>query len=305
MKRDSLNHSDVVRQSWPAIGPYRSSSCRGCQLETKLQLHSQFLFRNSLRVYLLAILLASLSAAVPSVGRAQESVYAKPVEARMPQRQAEAQLHRETPRIQPVLSTPSSHPAAGGEANRSLVDALGARPPKVVDPAISLEDSSVEARPLNRRSERDTLEPDPDRDRSPRNTMTVVVTSLSIVLGAFFLFVWITRKTPGATTTRLPTEAVDLLGTTTLPGRQQLQLLRVGRKLVLLSIHSHEVRCVTEVTDPVEVDHLCQLCQQSRPGSVSHTFREVLTQMGNESLDSTPANPSRRVNHQRRSRTYR
>lgn len=111
--------------------------------------------------------------------------------------------------------------------------------------------------------------------------------SLAVVLGAFFLVVWVSRKTRPRGLTPLPGEVVELLGRAPLVGRQQTQLLRVGRKLVLVSITPTGVEPITEITEPHEVDRLAALCQQGRPGSVSETFRGVLSQYGAEPTTSS------------------
>jgi hypothetical protein len=71
-------------------------------------------------------------------------------------------------------------------------------------------------------------------------------------------------------------------------------LIRVGRKLVLLSVTSGEARTLTEVTDPEEVDRLAGICQQGRPGSVTATFRQVLAHCTTEPLSPGAAAADRR-----------
>lgn len=123
------------------------------------------------------------------------------------------------------------------------------------------------------------------KDRQPPSaaqSLTTVVSSLSIVLGVFGLVVWMTRKALPNPSSVLPKEAVQLLGRAPLGGRQQMHLVRIGNKLVLLSVTPAGVEPLTEITDPLEVDRLCGLCAASQPGSISATFRDVLNQFGNE-----------------------
>lgn len=117
---------------------------------------------------------------------------------------------------------------------------------------------------------------------SPGRAVTTAVGSLGIVLVVFFVFVWVTRRATPKGRTTLPEEVVESLGRAPLVGRQQMQLVRVGKKLVLLSVTSGEARPLTEITDPDEVDRLAGLCQQGRPGSVTATFRNVLAQCATE-----------------------
>ncbi len=59
-------------------------------------------------------------------------------------------------------------------------------------------------------------------------------------------------------------------------GRQQLHLLRLGNKLVLVSISQTGVETLSEVTDPLEVDRLTGLCYQTHPQGATANFRHVL-----------------------------
>jgi len=123
------------------------------------------------------------------------------------------------------------------------------------------------------------------KQRSPnsgRQAATTVFTSLTIVLAAFFLLVWIARRSAPRGLAPLPGEVVELLGRAPLAARQQMQLIRLGRKLVLLSVTPTGINTITEVTDSEEVDRLCSLCQRTRPESVTESLRQVLSQYASE-----------------------
>jgi flagellar biogenesis protein FliO len=122
----------------------------------------------------------------------------------------------------------------------------------------------------------------PSRSTGAGKAGATVATSLAIVITAFFVLVWLSRKAAPKGLASLPSEVVESLGRAQLNSRQQMQLVRLGRKLVLLSVTSTGVETITEVTDLEEVERLCALCQQNRPGSMSETFRQVLSQFGNE-----------------------
>ncbi len=113
-------------------------------------------------------------------------------------------------------------------------------------------------------------------------TMTTVVGGLAVCLGVFFLFVWVTKRHAPPGLARLPKEVVESLGRAPLSGRQHLQLLRVGRKLVLLNVTPTGAETLTEISDPTEVDRLVGLCQQTSPTSVTASFRDVLTHYESE-----------------------
>jgi flagellar biogenesis protein FliO len=80
----------------------------------------------------------------------------------------------------------------------------------------------------------------------------------------------------------LPGDVVSVLGRVPLAARQFAELLRVGNKLVLVSITPTGAEPLTEVTDPVEVDRLLGLCQQNNPHSTTKAFEQVFQQLSNE-----------------------
>jgi len=103
--------------------------------------------------------------------------------------------------------------------------------------------------------------------------------SLMMVIGLFLGSVWLYRKSIGSSkASGLPKNVVQILGRTPVATRQQLILLRFGPKLVLLSMVQGETRAISEISDPMEVDRLAGLCEGNQPGSVSSSFREILTQ---------------------------
>lgn len=124
------------------------------------------------------------------------------------------------------------------------------------------------------------------RETSSRNNgrraTTTVLGSLCVVLAAFFVLVWLSRKTAPKGLSPLPGEVYESLGRAPLTARQQMQLIRLGNKLVLLSVSTTGVETLTEITDIDEVNRLAGMCQQDRSTSISATFRQVLAQYGDE-----------------------
>jgi flagellar biogenesis protein FliO len=106
-----------------------------------------------------------------------------------------------------------------------------------------------------------------------------VAGSLAAVLGLFFLLAWALRKTTPVACPLLPTEVVEVLGRAPLASRQQVHLIRLGRKLVLVSVTPAGVEALCEVTDAEEADRLAGLCRQGRPDSATATFRQVFHQL--------------------------
>jgi flagellar biogenesis protein FliO len=112
-------------------------------------------------------------------------------------------------------------------------------------------------------------------------TLTVA-TSLIIVLGVFFIFAWLMKRATPRQNGLLPKEVFEKLGSVTFSPKMQMQLLRLGGKLVLVSVTPDGMSPVAEVTDPDEVIHLISLCKQSDPKSSSMMFRQVLKQYTGE-----------------------
>jgi flagellar biogenesis protein FliO len=106
--------------------------------------------------------------------------------------------------------------------------------------------------------------------------------SLSVVLGLFLVVAWAMRKAAPRGALALPKDVFEILGRASLGARQQVQLLRCGCKLLLVSITPHGVETLTEVTDAVEVDRIAGICQQGNPKSSTMAFRQVFQQLAAE-----------------------
>ena len=113
-------------------------------------------------------------------------------------------------------------------------------------------------------------------------SVVTVVGSLALVLGLFLVLAWAMRRATPAESGVLPGEVVEVLGRKAIAGRQQLQLLRCGHKLLLVSITPEGAETLTEITDPDEVDRLAGLCRQTQPGSATATFRQMFHQFSTD-----------------------
>jgi flagellar biogenesis protein FliO len=107
--------------------------------------------------------------------------------------------------------------------------------------------------------------------------------SLAIVLGLFLLLAWGMRKAAPRGSVLLPSEVFEVLGRAPLGARQQVQLIRCGSKLLLVSITPAGAETLTEVTEPGEVDRLAGLCHQAHPHSATAAFRQVFEQFASRS----------------------
>ena len=84
--------------------------------------------------------------------------------------------------------------------------------------------------------------------------------SIVLVLGLFFIVAWAMRRAAPRGSILLPGEVVELLGQAPLASRQRVHLLRLGNKLLLVSVTTNGTETLGEITDPEEVDRLAGLC---------------------------------------------
>lgn len=109
-------------------------------------------------------------------------------------------------------------------------------------------------------------------------SLMTVGASLAVVLGLFLIVAWLLRKASPGGSASLPKEVFEILGRAPLASRQQVHLVRCGRKLLLLSVTQAGIDTLSEIDDPAEVDRLAGLCAQAQPGSATAAFRQVFQQ---------------------------
>ncbi|MDR2116270.1 MAG: flagellar biosynthetic protein FliO [Planctomycetaceae bacterium] len=104
-----------------------------------------------------------------------------------------------------------------------------------------------------------------------------VLGSLLIVIGVFFILVLFLKKVSPKGNRLLPKEAFENLGRVVLTQKIQLHLLRLGNRLILVSITPDGVSPITEITDSDEVVPLLGLCRQLDSHSSTEFFRKTLS----------------------------
>lgn len=115
--------------------------------------------------------------------------------------------------------------------------------------------------------------------KSNKLDLTRMLSSLAIVLGTYFGFVWLVRRFYPAANSQLPSEVVQVLGKTPFGPKQDLQLVRLGSKLVLLLNSPEGTHPIGEITDPAQVEHFASVCQsrRSRLGRAANQSRPTPT----------------------------
>jgi flagellar biogenesis protein FliO len=108
----------------------------------------------------------------------------------------------------------------------------------------------------------------------PRSALTVLG-SLGMVLGLFFIGAWIMRRGIPTSAQRLPLDVFESLGRVPLSKGQHAQLLKLGNKIVLVSISATGTDTITEVNDQTEVERIAAACRSSQHAEAPETFRRL------------------------------
>ena len=108
--------------------------------------------------------------------------------------------------------------------------------------------------------------------------------TLLIVIAAFFLLAMLLRKVSPPSSRPLPKDAFECLGRHYLTQKHQLQLLRVGSRIVLVSVMPDGVSTLVEITDPDEAVSFLGLCRRLDSNSSTEMFRKTIASMSDEEL---------------------
>ena len=116
--------------------------------------------------------------------------------------------------------------------------------------------------------------------------------SLCIVLGAFFLLAVFLRKVSPQGNRPLPKEAFECLGRYYITQKQQLQVLRLGNRIVLVSVMPDSISTLAEITDPDETVAFLGLCRRLDTNSATEVFRKTVASMSEEELTRPHSRPA-------------
>lgn len=116
----------------------------------------------------------------------------------------------------------------------------------------------------------------------PFESLYTTGAALAVVLGLFLLFAGLVRRGAKKSNSQLPEEVVSVLGRVPLAARQFAELIRVGNKLVLVSVTPGGAEPLTEITDPAEIDRLVGLCRSRTKGSSTDEFDQIFRKLAGE-----------------------
>ena len=124
-------------------------------------------------------------------------------------------------------------------------------------------------------------------------SLTTAGAGLAIVVGMFLLCAYLFRRGGPKPTSPLPKDAAAVLGRMPLAGNHFAHLVKLGNKLVLVSVSPDSVTTLAEVEEPTEVQRLLSLCMRSDAHSTTAEFQQVLAQLAKEPargfLDDKPS----------------
>jgi flagellar biogenesis protein FliO len=128
---------------------------------------------------------------------------------------------------------------------------------------------------------------------SPWSTFFSVGFSLGIVVCLFLGVAWMAKRAMPAGSAKLPNEVVEVLGRSTIAPRQQVYVLRFGRKLLLISQQPGQTQTLSEITDEEEVIRLAGICEANSPRSSTRSFSDVLKQVATGKVEPAPVRTRR------------
>ena len=100
--------------------------------------------------------------------------------------------------------------------------------------------------------------------------------SLAVVLSLFLGILWMTRNRRPSKGIRLGKETLEIIGQTTLTKNHTLHVVKLGERLLLISAGESDVTCLSEISDPVEVEQL--LATTDIHDSPRSTFKTLFAQ---------------------------
>ncbi len=194
------------------------------------------------------------------------------------------------PTLTDELVRPSQFVTGDSETTRETPAKIESQS-KVIEAAESESPSGHSPLKLAKKKERSSAESKKART-SPEQSLRTIGGSLAVVIALVLGMALLFRQTQPKGAAALPLEVIEVLGRSTLTKGQNLQLVRIGGKLVLLCVTAHGSETLTEINDADEVERLSTLCRQSGPKSVSAAFRDVLAQIGSDTATGFVGSPA-------------
>jgi flagellar biogenesis protein FliO len=183
-----------------------------------------------------------------------------------------------------IDTVPKSNPNPGAEAASSTLHQN--RDPGLNSPIVDPLDAAI----IDNGNHRATWLQKTGIERWTRHPGGAAAISLGAVLLVYTILRMMGNRSTSRRPGRLPRQVIELVGFVPLSPRQQLQLVRLGSKLVLVAVTNNGAEPLAEVTDPVEVDQILAACQSGQSALASAIGRWT----GRQSPGETAAFGNRR-----------
>lgn len=99
-----------------------------------------------------------------------------------------------------------------------------------------------------------------------------VVFALGLVIVVIFLLRWIAQQFFGMPSIRKSSRAVQVLGRSMVSPKQQVLLLQVGRRVIVVGDCGGQMSALAQITDPDEIAELAGKIQEDNAASSTRTF---------------------------------
>lgn len=127
--------------------------------------------------------------------------------------------------------------------------------------------------PLRTFAERDARPAgDPPGAASPTMDYSRVLGALALVLGLIFLMRWCSRFFFPSVAKRSTSRAIEVIARAALSPRQQVMLIRVGRRLIVVGDSGSQMNALCELSDSDEVAALVGQLQDQKPAPGARAF---------------------------------
>jgi flagellar biogenesis protein FliO len=119
---------------------------------------------------------------------------------------------------------------------------------------------------------------------------TRVGAALAAVLGLIFFLRWAARRLYKVPVTGRPSGAVQVLSRTVLSPKQQLVLLQVGRRVLVVADGGAQMSALCQITEPDEVASLVGQLRSEKESAASKAFGSVFGRM-RKRFEAEPSEP--------------
>lgn len=116
------------------------------------------------------------------------------------------------------------------------------------------------------------------KSTTPASSLWTTAVTLVIVLGCLAAVLVVLRRHGPPPIRPLPSDVVEILGRRVLEPRISLQLVRVGTRVLVLSVSPDGVRTLSEINDPIEINLLAGACRRGEASTLTSSFRNLFEQ---------------------------